>query len=134
MWVEHLGEKEMFQVERHLLYASHAAAVTHGEQQKAAPTGKKAAKAKQKPNPKLNAEPAPKAAKPEPKPEAKEAPQPKPKAAREAAPMEVDAQAHPSAKPTAQPPAQTRGQTPDGRETQTTAPLWKDPTGPSREV
>ena len=32
VWVEHPGEKEMFRVERHLLYASHAAAVTHWEQ------------------------------------------------------------------------------------------------------
>ena len=111
VWVEHPREKEMFRVERHLLYASHAAAVTHWEQQKAAAAGKKAAKAKKKPNPKPDAdppaEPAPKPAKPEPKPEAKQAPQPEPKAAPQTAPMEVDAPAHTSAKPAAQPPAQT---------------------------
>ena len=111
VWVEHPGEKEMFRVERHLMYASHAAAVTHWEQHKAAAAGKKAAKAKKKPKPKPDAdtpaEPAPKPAKPEPKPKAKQAPQPKPKAALEAAPMEVDAPAHPSAQPAAQPPAQT---------------------------
>ena len=31
VWVEHPGEKEMFRVERHLLYASHASALTHWE-------------------------------------------------------------------------------------------------------
>ena len=109
VWVEHPGEKEMFRVERHLLYASHAAAVTHWEQRKAAAAGKKAAKAKKKPNPKPDAdppaEPAPKPPKPEPKPEAKQAPKPKPKAAPEAAPTAVDGPAHPSVKPAAQPPA-----------------------------
>ena len=35
MRVEHAGTKEMFRVERHLLYASHAAAVTAPEHQKA---------------------------------------------------------------------------------------------------
>ena len=64
----------MFRVERHLWYASHAAAVTHWEQPKAAAVGKKAAKAKKKPNPKPDGdppvEPAPKPANPEPKPEA----------------------------------------------------------------
>ena len=103
VWMEHPGEKVMFRVERHLLYASHAAAVTHLEQQKAAPAGKKAAKAKNKPNPNPDAVPP---AQPAPKP-AKQAPQPKPKAAPEAAPMEVDAPAHPLAKPRAQPPTQT---------------------------
>ena len=136
--VEHPGEKEMFRVERHLLYASHAAAVTHWEQQKAAPAGKKAAKAKKKPNliPDANppAEPAPKPAKLEPKPEAKQAPQPKPKTALEAAPMEVDAPADPSAKLAAQPPTQTHDHAVDGGETQATAPLCEDPTGPSPEV
>ena len=29
VWVEHQGEKEMFRVGRHLLYACHAAAMTH---------------------------------------------------------------------------------------------------------
>ena len=121
VWVEHPGEKEMFRVERHLLYVSHATTITHWGQQKAAAAGKKAAKAKKKPNPKLDAdppaEPAPKPAKPEPNLEAKQAPQPKPKAAFEAAPMEVDAPIHPSAKPAAQPPAQTHDQAPDGAET-----------------
>ena len=74
VWVEHPGENEVFRVERHVLYASHAAVVTHWEQQKAAAAGKKAAKAKNKPNPKPDAdppaEPALKPAKPEPKPEA----------------------------------------------------------------
>ena len=78
VWMEHLGEKEMFRVERHLLYASHTAALTHWEQQKAAAAGKKAAKAQKKPNPKPDAdppaEPAPKPAKRDPKPEAKQAP------------------------------------------------------------
>ena len=138
VWVEHPGEKEMFRVERHLLYASRAAVVTHWEQQEDAAVGKKAAKAKKKPNPKPDddppAEPAPKPAKLEPKPEAKQAPQPKPKAAPEAAPMEMDAPAHPSAKPAAQPPAHTHDQAPDGGKTQATAPLWYDPTGPSPEV
>ena len=40
VWVEHLREKEIFRVQRHLLYASHAAAVTHWGQQKAAAAGK----------------------------------------------------------------------------------------------
>ena len=57
VWVEHPWEKEIVGVERHLLYASHAAAVTHWEQQKAAAAGKKAAKAKKKPNPKTDANP-----------------------------------------------------------------------------
>ena len=48
--VEHPGEKAMFQVETHLLYASHASAMTHWEHQKAAATAHKAAQAKQKPN------------------------------------------------------------------------------------
>ena len=135
VWVEYPREKEMFQVERHPLYATHAAAVTHWEVQKAA---KAEAKTKKKSNPKPDAdppaEPAPKPAKPEPKPEAKHAPHPEPKAAPQAAPMEVDAPAHPSAKPAAKPPAQTHAQAPDGGETQATAPLWEDPTGPSPEV
>ena len=57
VWVEHPGEKEMFWVERHLLYAFDVAAVTHWEQQKAAAAGKKAANAKKKPNPKPDADP-----------------------------------------------------------------------------
>ena len=57
VWVEHPGEKEIFRVERHVLYASHAAAVTHWEQQKVAAAGKKAAEAKRKPNPKRDADP-----------------------------------------------------------------------------
>ena len=69
VWVEHSEEKEMFRVKRHLLYASHATAVTHWEQQKAVPAGKKAAKAKKKSNPKPDvdppAEPAPKPANPD---------------------------------------------------------------------
>ena len=138
VWVEHPGEKEMFRVEWHLLYASHAAAVTHWEQQKAAAASKKAAKTKKKLHPKpesdLPAEPAPTAPKPEPKPEAKQAPQPKPKAAPEAGPLELHAPAHPSAKPAAQPPAQTHDQAPDGGETEATAPLWEDPTSISPEV
>ena len=48
--------------------------------------------------------------------------------------MEVDAPPHPSATPAAQPPAQTHEQAKDGVETQATAPLWEDPTGPSPEV
>ena len=40
------GEKEMFRVDRHLFYASHAAAGTHWEQQKATAAGEKAAKVK----------------------------------------------------------------------------------------
>ena len=138
VWVEHLGEKEMFRVGRHLLYASHAAALTHWEEQKAAAAGKKADKAKKKPNPKPDAdappEPAPKPAKPEPKPEAKQAPQPEPKAAPQSAPIEVDARGHPAAKPAAQPLAGTHAQAPDGGETQATAPLWEDPTGHSPDV
>ena len=139
LWVEHPGEKEMFRVERHLMDASHAAPLTHWEQQQAAAAGKKAAKStKKNPNPKpdadLPAEPAPKPAKPELKPEAKQAPHPKPKAAPQAAPMEVDAPAHSSAKPTAQPPAQTHAEAPDGGQTQATVPLWEDPTGPSPEA
>ena len=78
--MKHPGEREIFRVERHLLYAS--AALTHWEQPKAAAARKKAAKAKKKPNPKPDAyppaEPAPKPTKPEPKPEAKQAPQPQP--------------------------------------------------------
>ena len=105
--MEHPGEKEIFRVERHLLYAYHAAALTHWEQQKAAAAGKKAVKAKIKPNPKPDgdppAEPAPMPAKPESKHEAKQAPEPKPKAALQAAPMEVDAPEHPSAKPMTRP-------------------------------
>ena len=50
VWVEHPGEKEMFRVDRHLFYASHAAAGTHWEQQKATAAGKKAAKVKKKPS------------------------------------------------------------------------------------
>ena len=49
--MEHPREKEMFRVERHMLYASHASAVTHWVQQKDAAAAKKAAKAKKKPNP-----------------------------------------------------------------------------------
>ena len=126
VWVEHPGEKEMFWVERHLLYASHASTLTHWEQPRAAAASKKASKAKKTPNPKPDAdppaEPAPKPAKPDPKPEAKQALQPQPKAAPEAAPMEVDAAAHPLAKPLDQPPTQTRAQVPDGGETQATPP------------
>ena len=103
VWVEHPGEKEMLRVERHPFYASHAAALTHGEQQKAAAAGKKAAKAKKKPNPRPDVDPpveaAPKPAKPEHKPGATQAPRPQPKAAPEAAPMEVDAPAHPQPNP-----------------------------------
>ena len=70
VWVEHPGEKDMFRVERRLLYASHASTLTHWEQQKAAVAAKKAAKAKKKPNPKPDAhppaEPAPNPAKPDP--------------------------------------------------------------------
>ena len=76
--MEHPRVNEMFRIARHLLYASHAAAVTHWEQPKAGGASKKAAKAKKKPNPKpdadLPAKPAPKPAKPEPKLEAKQAP------------------------------------------------------------
>ena len=139
VWVEHPGpgEKEMFRVERHLLYAFHAATVTHWENQKAAKAAK-ATKAKKKSNAKRDAdppaEPAPKPAKPEPKPEAKQASQPEPKPAPQAAHMEEDAPAHPSAKPAAQPPAQTHVQAPDGGETQALAPLSEDPTGPSSGV
>ena len=67
----------MFRVEGHLLSASLASTLTHWEQQKAADAGKKAAKAKKKPNPKpyadRPAEPAPKPAKLDPKCEAKQA-------------------------------------------------------------
>ena len=63
--MEHRGEKEMFRVERHLLYASRASAVSHWERQKAVAAGKKAHKAKKKPNPKRDADPAPE---PAPKP------------------------------------------------------------------
>ena len=67
VWVDCPGEKEMFRVERHLLYASHAAAVTHWEQQKAVRAAKAKAKTKKKSNPKPDddplAEPAPKPAK-----------------------------------------------------------------------
>ena len=48
--------------------------------------------------------------------------------------MEVDARAQPRGKPAAQPPAQTHARTPDGGETQATAPLWEYPTGTSSEV
>ena len=134
VWVEHPGEKEVFRVERHPLYASHAAAVIHWEQPKAAAAGKTAAKAKKKSNPKPDAnppaEPAPKTAKPEPRPEAKKAPQPELKAAPRAAPMEEVAPAHPSAKPAAQPPAQTHAQAPDGGETQNHGPLLGGPSRP----
>ena len=106
--MEYPGEKEMFRVERHLLYASNAAAVTHWERQKADRAAKAKAKTKKKSNPKPDAdppaEPAPKPAKPEPRPEAKQAPQPEPKAAPQAAPLVVDAPAHPSAKPAVKPP------------------------------
>ena len=64
----------MFRVERHVLYASHAAVVTHWKQQKATDAGKKATAKppKKKPNPKPDAgPPAPKPAKPDPKPHAK---------------------------------------------------------------
>ena len=135
MWVEHLGQKEMFRVERHLLYASHAAAVTHLGNQKAAAASRKAAKAKKKGNPKPDAdppaEPAPKPAKPDPKPEAKQAPQPEPKAAPQAAPMEEDAPGHPSAKPAAQPPAQTHAQAPDGGETRPRPPFGRTHQAPA---
>ena len=80
VWVEQPGENEIFRVERHLLYASHASTLTHWEQQKAAAGDKKASKAKKKPNPQPNAcppaQPAPKPAKHDPKPEGKQAPQP----------------------------------------------------------
>ena len=136
--VEHPWEKEMFQVERHLFYASHAAAVTHWEQQKAAAAGKKAAKAKKKPNPKPDVdpptEPAPKPAKPEPKPEAKQAPQPQPKAAPEAAPMEVDAPAQPSAKAATQPPKPMPRPRMGAKPKPRPPYAWEDPTGPSPEV
>ena len=78
MWVEQRGENVIFQVDMHVLYASQAAPVTHWEQQKAAAAGKNGAKAKRKPNPKLDADPpakpAPKPAKPYPNPEAKQVP------------------------------------------------------------
>ena len=65
----------MFRAERHVLYASHAAVVTHWEHEKAAAEGKKTAKVKKKPNPKPDAdppaEPTPKPAKREAKPQAK---------------------------------------------------------------
>ena len=116
----------MFRVERHVLCASHAAAVTHYEQQKAAAAGKKAAKARKKPKSKLDADPPPKPGpqpdNPEPEPGAKQAPQPKPKPAPEAAPMEVDAPAHPSAKPAGQLRAQTHDQALDGGETKAMPP------------
>ena len=138
VWVEHPGEKETFWDERHLMYSSYAAAVTHWEQRKAASAGKKAAKAKKKPKPKPDAdppaEPPTKPAKLEPKLEAKQAPLTQPKAAPEAAPTAVDALAQPSAKPAAQPPAQTHAQAPDGGEFPARAPFSEDPTGPSREV
>ena len=59
VWVEHPREKEMFRVDKHLLYASHAAAVTHWEQQNTAATAKKVAAKppKKKPNPKPDADP-----------------------------------------------------------------------------
>ena len=57
VWGEQPGEKVMFRVERHLLYASQAAAVTNWEQQKAAAAGKKATKAKKNRNPKPDADP-----------------------------------------------------------------------------
>ena len=63
--MEHPGEKEMFRVERHLPYASHAAAVTHWEQQKVATACKNAAKAEKKPDTKPDAAPP---AEPAPKP------------------------------------------------------------------
>ena len=70
MWVEYPGEKEVFRFERHLLYASHAAAGTHWENQKADRAAKAKAKAKKKSNPKPDAdppaEPAPKPAKANP--------------------------------------------------------------------
>ena len=53
--MEHPEEKEMFRVERHVLFAFHVAAVTHWEQRKAAAAGKKSAKAKKKHNPKSDA-------------------------------------------------------------------------------
>ena len=127
VWMEHPGEKKMFWVERHLLYASHGAAVTPLEPQKAAAADKKAAKAKKKPNPKPDgdppAEPATKPAKPDPQPETKQAPQHEPKAAPQAAPMEVDVPSPPSAEPSAQPPALTHAQAPDRGETKATSPL-----------
>ena len=71
------------------LYASHALAVTHWEQQKTVAAANKAPKAKKKPNLKPDdnppGEPAPKPAKPNPKPQAKQAPQPQPQAAPEPA-------------------------------------------------
>ena len=113
--VEHGEEKEMFRAERHLLYASHASAMTHWEQQKVATAAKKAAKpAKKNPNPKMDADQPVelpfKPAKDDFKPEAKQAPPPaQPKAAPEAAPIEVDA----PAQPPAQPPAQIHAPAPD---------------------
>ena len=78
--MEHPGEKVMFRVEKHPLYASHASALIHWEHQKVAAVAKKAAKAKKKSNPKrdgdLPAEPAPKPAMVDPKFEVKQAPQP----------------------------------------------------------
>ena len=76
VWEEHPGEREMFRVERHLLYASHALTLTLWLQQKAAAAAKKAAKmTKKKPTPKPDADPpaeaASKPAKPNPKIEAK---------------------------------------------------------------
>ena len=75
VWVENPREKEMFRAEGHMLYASHASAMTHWERQKAAAAAKKAAKAKKKPNPKPDTHPpAPKRAKPDPTREARQAP------------------------------------------------------------
>ena len=133
MWVEHQLEREMFRVERHLLYASHAAVVTHWEQQKGTAAGKKAAKAKKKPNPKPDddppAEPAPNLAKPESTPEAKQAPQPKPEAPLEAALLGLEVREQPSAKPAAEPRAQTHPQAPDGSK-----PRPRPPFGNTRQT
>ena len=60
--MEHRGEKEIFRVDRHLLYASHASTATHWEQWKVAVAVRKAAKPKKKPNPKPGPDPPPRPA------------------------------------------------------------------------
>ena len=55
--VEHPGEKEMFRVDRHLLYACHASAPTRWEQQNTTAATNKPPKTKTKPNPKSDADP-----------------------------------------------------------------------------
>ena len=69
--MEYPGEKEMFAIERHVLYASHAAVVTHWEQHKAAKKPKHKANAKPPVGVDPLAERAPKPTKPNPKPEPK---------------------------------------------------------------